>query len=442
MPVDVAAFRPDAGRVLACEAGQRRTEYIERASGLRLVVTEQGARTWCVVFYSRVAGFSRRLRLGDAAAMPLAQARAAARAALHLVETEGRDPHLELLAERDREREARRLRKEERRREREDRRHRQLTVAELVAKYVAHRQRIPSGKYGRVVRPHTVALWRGIIKHHVVPAIGDRFVETVKAGDVLNVLEGAVARGGPTMGPRVRDFLGAVWRWAALRSDRLGATVAPIAFSSLPRVGSAQQERERALSPAEIWRLWRATETAGPQGLGLRLMLLTATRVREVLALPWAELELDRGTWKLPAERNKSARDRTIPLSKPAVELLRARRAATKHPLVFGPVPRVNEVMMARVRAGVGGDQWEPRDLRRTAATLCARLGADPFTVSLLLGHAKADERVPAVSRIYLRWDYANKVREALERLGAWIEETVSLENEPGGDVVSIEARR
>jgi integrase len=238
------------------------------------------------------------------------------------------------------------------------------------------------------------------------------------------------------MGPRVRDFLSAVWRWADQRADRLGVVVPPLSFSALPKVGAVQQERERALTPAEIWRLWRATETAGAQGLALRFMILTATRVKETLNLAWGELDLERALWRLPAARNKSARERTIPLSREALAILERRRQADPdQERVFGSSVRLDDDLMARLREAVGGEPWEARDLRRTAATLCARLGADPFTVSLVLGHANADERMPAVTRTYLRWDYAEKVREALARLGEWTEETVRASEEPGAIV-------
>ncbi len=40
-----------------------------------------------------------------------------------------------------------------------------------------------------------------------------------------------------------------------------------------------------------------------------------------------------------------------------------------------------------------------------------------------------------AITAVYQRWDYADKVREALERLGAWIEETAGQAQAPGGVV-------
>jgi hypothetical protein len=89
----------------------------------------------------------------------------------------------------------------------------------------------------------------------------------------------------------------------------------------------------------------------------------------------------------------------------------------------------------------MGGAPWQARDLRRTAATLLGRLRCDPFVVSLALGHAQSDERTPAVTGTYLRWQYEDQVREAFDRLGAWVEDTVTRATEPG-DVVSLEARR
>jgi hypothetical protein len=434
------SFRPDDGRTLPCAPGRARSEFVERGSGLRLTVTAAGARAWSVAYYSSHAGFTRRLRLGDASRMSLASARAAARKALHAAQDEGRDPHVERLAERERVREERRRRAEERRVAAE-RRRRRLTVGELVESYIRHRRRVPSGKYGRVVRAQTVALWRGMLRNHVRPVLGERLVESVRLEDVLDLLEAAVARGGPTMGPRVRDFFGAAWRWAQQRTKQLGVEVPPLPLAAMPRVGRVEAERDRALTPAELWRFWRATEGDDPRGAALRFSLLTATRVREALLLPWSELDLETRLWTLPAERCKTARRREIPLSPQAVELLERRRDAADAPRVFGRSTRVDD-LMARVRAAVCGEPpLEARDLRRAAAVFLARIGVDPFVVSLVLGHAKADERVPAVTRVYLRDTYAAKQREALDRLGAWVEETVSSEGEPGA-VVGIEARR
>ena len=55
-----------------------------------------------------------------------------------------------------------------------------------------------------------------------------------------------------------------------------------------------------------------------------RLGLLTGARYSEVVGLPWAELDLDRATWALPARRSKVKLECERPLSAAAVELLRS----------------------------------------------------------------------------------------------------------------------
>ena len=431
------AFKPKDGERLPCRPGLARTEYVETASGLRLRVTASGARAWSVVFWSPTARTSRRLKLGDAASMPLAAARASARKALHEVEHGGRDPYADRLAAREREQAVRRQRAEDRRRTTEERSRREVTFGSVCREYVKHRRTLPGGKYGRTARPRTLSLWDSMLRVHVEPVIGDRAPEDLRREDLVRVLEGAVSNGGPSMAWNVRGMLSAVWRWMEQRPDALGIRLPAVSpLVGLPKVGADRGSRDRVLSPAEIWKLWRATEDHSLAGPALRFMLLTATRVREATELPWKEIDEQAKVWRLPAERNKGGRVRVIPLSEPALACLRSLPHDGEN--VFGRARLIRP--MKAIRAAMGGERWEPRDLRRTAATLCARLGSDPFVVSLILGHASADDRMPSVTAAYLKWGYGEKVREALDRLGRWVQATVSRKSEPG-DVVRFEKR-
>jgi integrase len=395
-----------------------------------------GARAWAVSFWSPVAKTQRRLKLGDPTKLDLSKARQLARVALAAV-AEGRDPYLERQATRERELQARQARAEERQRRKEDRSRRATSFGDVCRAYVEWRRTTPGGKYKRVASPRTLEFWSSVLKLYVLPLVGDTAPEDMRADDFVRVLEAAVTRGGPSMGPRTRELLAATWRWMETRTRRLGVGLpAESPLRQLPRdIGVASAERDRALSPAELWRFWRATEDEGLGGLALRFMLLTAARVKEATQLPLLELDLSAKTWKLPAARNKGGRDRMIPLSAQALAVVDRARSIESGPDVFARA-RPFEVM-PRILAAMGGEPWQPRDLRRTAATLCARLGADPFTVALVLGHANPDERMPAVTRVYLRWGYEDKIREALARLGAWVEDTVKREIEPG-DVLAF----
>ena len=56
--------------------------------------------------------------------------------------------------------------------------------------------------------------------------------------------------------------------------------------------------------------------------LGLRLLLLTATRTVELRAARWGEFDFDNALWRIPAERMKTRRAHIVPLSKQALETL------------------------------------------------------------------------------------------------------------------------
>lgn len=59
------------------------------------------------------------------------------------------------------------------------------------------------------------------------------------------------------------------------------------------------------------------------------LMMLTASRKSEVISGEWREIDLEAGSWEIPAERMKSNRDHWIPLSDQAIGLLRDLREQT-----------------------------------------------------------------------------------------------------------------
>ena len=68
------------------------------------------------------------------------------------------------------------------------------------------------------------------------------------------------------------------------------------------------------------------------------------------------------------------------------------------------------------------GGKWTPHDLRRTAATTMAELGALPDVVEKCLNHAE----VGKLKRIYQRAKYEDPMRKAWALLGsrlAWLQD-------------------
>lgn len=56
----------------------------------------------------------------------------------------------------------------------------------------------------------------------------------------------------------------------------------------------------------------------------LEFIILTAARSGETLGALWSEIDLDAALWNVPATRMKAGREHRVPLSPPAMALLRA----------------------------------------------------------------------------------------------------------------------
>jgi integrase len=62
----------------------------------------------------------------------------------------------------------------------------------------------------------------------------------------------------------------------------------------------------------------------GTAPLALEFAILTAARSGEVLGARWNEIDLDRALWTVPAPRMKAGREHRVPLSRRALQIVRA----------------------------------------------------------------------------------------------------------------------
>jgi integrase len=179
--------------------------------------------------------------------------------------------------------------------------------------------------------------------------------------------------------------------------------------------------RERVLHRDELARLLPVL-IASPSvyALALRLILLTLARRQEVAGMTWREVEFDRATWTLPAERAKSARAHVVPLSRQARALLQARLPERPNPdaLIF-PAPHGGTLTLwhracKQFMATSGTAGWHRHDLRRTAATMLGELGIEPHIIEAALNHTSIHSPLAAT---YNRARYRPQVSEALQLL-------------------------
>lgn len=381
--------------------------------GLEVRVTAAGKRTFAVRYRSRGLRTSRRYTLGDHPPLTLKAARIAAEDLLAALRLKGEDPFDARAA---RERPAEALAGP--------------TLAALATSFLEVRE--------SKLADSTATEYRRIIKAYLKEGpLADRTAASLTAGD-LEARLAAIAKDAPRMANRVYQLVHAVTRWGRKKGM---LTADPMESVERP---APEQSRERVLKPAEIAAVWKAAEEPAPTkervkvahqvATLVRLLLLLGTRSTETILMRWQDLDLvgvkpsrtdKRGTpatWTIPGEYRKGERLIVVPLSPTAVKILEDLQPVTGEGERVFPDVSITNVERdwwsgVRDRAMAAGAQHFTRhDLRRTCATGCAELGAEPHIVSRILGHAMVEGTVP-VSGAYNRYVY---LHEKATALNAW----------------------
>ncbi|MGE0447652.1 MAG: tyrosine-type recombinase/integrase [Vicinamibacterales bacterium] len=178
-----------------------------------------------------------------------------------------------------------------------------------------------------------------------------------------------------------------------------------------------ERQRDRVLTEDEIRAVWTAAGEEQPIIRALfRLRLLTAQRGGELHGASWAEIDLKTGWWTIPAERSKNRLAHRVPLSPPAVKVLKElQKDAEESPWVFPSTrkagPHINHAQKAIERiVRRSGVEFRGHDLRRTAASLMVGAGVPRLVVSKILNHVET-----GVTAVYDRHSYDLEKRAALE---------------------------
>ena len=411
---------PDGGRVDYFDATL--PGFGLRVSG-KTDRTPEGRRSW-FVFY-RFGGQQKRLTIEPGyPALGLAKARERAYAAFQAIER-GEDPAAEKQeAKASRERAPAKERKPD-------------TIENVVDLFI---KRHLEAKHRA---PRYIAETRRLFDLHVLPRWRDRELSGITKRDVIDILDEIADRGTPIAANRTHAAISGLFSFAIGRDI---ITVSP--FVKIPKPG-AETKRERALSPAEIAAVWTAaSEIAYPFGPYFRMLLVTAQRREEVARMRWADIDLAEGTWTIPSDMTKPGRAHVVPLSPLALALLadtprtgayvfstgRQRLRAGAHSgddrrdAPISGYSKAKRILDEKIAAGEEVvAPWTIHDLRRTAATMMAKLGVARFTLSRILNHADQ-----SVTGIYDRHEYLAEKRHALEQWAQFLEQLTS----PAGDKI------
>jgi len=168
--------------------------------------------------------------------------------------------------------------------------------------------------------------WMPSLENHVFPIIGKRRIDAVDSAAVLSVLE-PIWLTIPETARRILQRIGTTLDYAHIK----GFVPEEISLRSVTRGLPRQKHQVTHLAampygkvPAFMKRLAALENSVGRDAL--KLTVLTAVRSNETRFATWGEFDLEAATWSIPGSRMKMKQPHVVPLSPPALALMRRLR--------------------------------------------------------------------------------------------------------------------
>jgi integrase len=284
---------------------------------------------------------------------------------------------------------------------------------------------------------------RRMFEKDVLPFLGKFAVVDVKKGHITEVTDALLARGVNRMAKLIFSLMRQMFRFAV---DRDLIEHDPSASIRKAKIGGKDVERDRVLTDEEISSLAKKAPDAGlliTSEAAIWIALSTCCRIGELLSARWEHIDLEQGSWLIPAEHSKNGKPHTVSLSVFAInQFKRAQVVSGNSTWCYPNTDGSDHVCSKTVTKQLGdrqrqpeqgtmsrrsakaqslllpGGKWTPHDLRRTGATLMTALGVLPEVAERCLNHTEENK----VKRIYQRHSYANEMAVAWRLLGEHLE--------------------
>ena len=251
---------------------------------------------------------------------------------------------------------------------------------------------------------------RQILSANVLPRIGKIPISTLTAPMVLHAMRPMEARGAVEQAARALRWVKSIMRYAVV-TGRIDRSPLSEMFAS-EVLAERKAKRYPHLKRDEIGDFLRKlTEYPGrPETrIAVNLLLLTALRTGELRAAKWAEIDVKRGEWRIPAERMKMRTPHIVPLSSQALSLFDELHDLTGYsPYLFpggrGRFPYMSENTVNKAIAMLGyKGRVVGHGFRATFSTIANESGNfSPDVIERQLAHKERNE----VRAAYHRAEY------------------------------------
>ncbi len=251
----------------------------------------------------------------------------------------------------------------------------------------------------------------------VFPTIGNVPVRHVRPPHILDILNKAKEKNGPSVAAEAKRTMSAIFEFAVstLRVD--ADPVYPVRKALPPN----KTQHKRALGTDEIGEFFRDLadyERNFQVVFAFKLMWLTLSRPKETMGAMWDEIDLNTGVWRIPAGRMKKRKEHVIPLPRQAIIVLEGMKKFTGHRQHVFPhrdkrdEPMTDNALRQALKNMGWSKRYSPHATRTTGSTRLNEMGFSADWIERQLAHIEPN----AVRRTYNHADHLEDRRQMMQK--------------------------
>lgn len=192
-----------------------------------------------------------------------------------------------------------------------------------------------------------IAQWSTTLETYIYPTLGDISIGTITKVDVAEVLSPIWIEKNETA-KRIRGRIETIFDYAKAMEYFEGDNPAEWKGNLEPILGNLKQvSRPHPSLPYDQVSTFiqHLRQKDGISPKALEFAILTACRSGEIFGATWQEIDFKNKVWTIPKERMKAEKEHRVPLSEPAIELLKSIQTHTRSQSYIFPAPRTGSML-------------------------------------------------------------------------------------------------
>ncbi len=264
------------------------------------------------------------------------------------------------------------------------------------------------------------------LERDIYPLIGNQQINDITRANLLQVFHPHEALGHHEIAHRLHDRIKAIFDFALAAgiTENYPFNGLKKALTPKPKI-----KNQLAISPNEAHEMLdkiRQSTASKITKLYIELLAHLFVRPSELRLAQWSEFNLQQAEWHIPTERMKMAAPHWVPLSAPALAILRELRLITGFtPYLFSsPGSKHQPISETSARKLLHATGYKDRHTLHGFRSLASTLlhSESPFRSDAI--EAQLAHKVQGVRGVYMRADFKQERRKLMEWHSKWIMKT------------------